>query len=561
MTSDGGNMKNKLTILLTATMAIVLTGCSSFSFGAKKETEPAPVTQPAVEVEAEAVEQPTKNIGEFAVGSKITLLDVKDIAEAEGMVDAEGNILGAFEADGSLLQEVKCTEVGSYEGILHLQNGESSCTYNIAWTVIEGDKLVNMQQTVTSIVKVSEMIGGSGVPSFEPVPSETSAEIVADTLYHFQDCTLENVDELASRTNWALNVQVQPTELQDKAIAELALTDLPITVSLYETANTDIADVVDTEAMPYTAHLFCGTDGFMQYHVIWFPTITDAEDVENYFYDNIADEKVKEFSDAYAYIVNVEEQETITPSEDEEYVASANTSATIQVKVDPNSFRAKHENLYKWPESDIIYSRWLYSLTSANNINKCIIMPDGTIIKSGGNVYDDNTDYIDVNQLPDEEIQTIDEEPSYKLEGLSTTYILKPSDSPSLQIDTANSTEDKICILGGVTKYYAQIINQSTLNGYLKVNIYKNAARVPADSSEYTIVEKDTYERDGYSFTVYNIEYTDVENGSNQSRQYLVTVQADNSTEILCLTGKDMCGEFDETLVDIAKNCVEIATE
>lgn len=243
-------------------------------------------------------------------------------------------------------------------------------------------------------------------------------------------------------------------------------------------------------------------------------------------------------------------------------------TVTIPAEDRSNYWKNKYPEVYDLPiKPEATWSRWDWRITGNTNINKIVELPDGTIFpvnQSDDEYYNANSGAGTQTSSSQQTTQQGTKEETIStpmLTTTNTTFKMNDYNELNLKIDYDSSSNTSIKFKNQGSVYSATVLPITSLKGHLGSNMYKNSNKIPGDSSQYQIVEGTLIERDGYNIQRYNIEYIDAGTSYKQSRLYLVTVIPTNyPSDVLVIASEELCGEFDESPLNIAKYCVTVET-
>ena len=271
------------------------------------------------------------------------------------------------------------------------------------------------------------------------------------------------------------------------------------------------------------------------------------------------------FDESVAQAPEVTQPENNPTQSAPEVSTSGDVTASLTHEIQSPSHKSKYPNVYKWPSTGMTFSRWDMRITEDTEINKIVILEDGTIFPAEpteGEVIQPGTSKPNSNttQSSNQQVtEPVEEVKEYTLNASYTSFKLYEEDNYDIRIE--NFDNGVVNYTYGANTYKAYVIPKTSLLTYLQVNMFKDTTSlpIPVDSSAYSIISTTLIESDVYDIQRYDIEYIDMNTGFKESRLYAVTVIPKSApTDILFISGLDVCSEFDDTPMLIAKNCIEV---
>lgn len=540
------------------------------------------------------VETPTEYLyGDIQIGTVLTNVEGGNILFANG-IDPEQVVTYLFvDGDGAQVSELEFNEAGTFYRTVRYQVGEE--LHDIVFVVNVIDPNAGVAETPTqnengflgytitypecqSIDPASETSIEDGVVYQLPAGSFLNGSVKEEELTNimFADSSDINYQQPVVVYLGIALASENPTIKTDSAYILYAI---PNVSGLKDSTETDVcfiySPVVDESVLDIESDIRTFGDAGVEYDAGVASAILSAygPELTSSLMNTSIVANVPVAEEAPTDIM--EEIESLptdviedAPETDAEYVISdGDISVELSHDLVASNYESRHPEYYTWGESDTIFSRWDMRVDSNMTINKVIILPDGRIIPEQPNAGEDLTGVVGTytesgsstgsTEASGEEVRENVPVDTVTLKATYTEFTVNNYKSGNLIIDSVST--DEAIIKNSNDKYHVRIVPKGTVSSWIKTNMFKESTKVPSDSSKYAIEEGTIMERPGYTMTRYNIKYIDETTGYQESRLYMVTIIPEKApSDVLAIYGDDVCGEFDENPLNIAKNCIDV---
>lgn len=154
------------------------------------------------------------------------------------------------------------------------------------------------------------------------------------------------------------------------------------------------------------------------------------------------------------------------------------------------SYQQQHPGLFEWPESDIIYRRWIYTIGEDDPYQGTIYLADGTVLQgtSGLNTwtgeYTPTTDYTTK---------------THTMRTSSTQYNLTNEKDTSYVINTGRSNSSTTSITKGGRDYILSNVSEGWISNATNAPVYQSWQ----NAANFEAVAGSTYSNNGFLITPY----------------------------------------------------------
>lgn len=585
-------MKNKIAklILLSTLSALLLTGCTKPDLsklpligdklgGSSEETE--------VTGEEEVGETLTADvsIGEQPVGVTLTNDDAKTVIQQYN--GSEPTIL-KYSDNGALSDEIT-VQSGEHivKVIYQIDGDENSYEINLGYIGIGDEVEEPIDETDEEEIgdETAESETEEDVPTTIENLKEEDIIIKPINCDIIKDFKIDDVIAGVEDGSYDYDVPYVTATKTDNP------TGLKKPESNYSTAFSKMFNEINCSGniLPYDNGYQVNVEGFYddENKVLYFAvSSSDVEDVHIMFAVIPSDDTIKaiedeiensEFmdtsmglsemiSDGFIQLYSdIEIEEETNPESEEQEVAST-TDETIDT-YPADSYRGKYPDLFKYPASTNIFSRWDRRITDSTSFTSTITMADGTIIPqeqqnqdgymynfTGNNTVGGSTSGTSTGDGSGTSTGSTENDEDYiTLTGSNSTLKVVPYSGKNYTISPSESTSTVAIVKKFTSKYFIKYCNQQDFSILMKTNYYTNEKNIGDD---YSIYEEKTSATVGGT-TIHNIviEYRD-STGAKQTRPYMSYINIGDDYYV-CMTDDGIEYEFSTTLEEIIKYCIE----
>lgn len=275
---------------------------------------------------------------------------------------------------------------------------------------------------------------------------------------------------------WSFKVKGQDTTVGELLNDESKLAELALAVKIPDYTEATFTDYAAFST--WVRSLFVGENAVFEASLSDPCTIDPARGIESIL---IGDwNKIVVDSDVNGILddVNPDDQQTTEQPTDE---------SGVQV-VHKKSYQQQHPGLFEWPESDIIYRRWIYTIGEEDEYQGTIYLADGTILQgtSGLNVwtgeYTPTTDYTTK---------------THTMRTANVEYDLTNEKDTSYVINTGRSNSSTTTITKGKREYLLSNVNQGWITNASNTPIYQSWQ----NAASFEAVAGSTYSNNGFLTT------------------------------------------------------------
>lgn len=586
-------MKNKIVkvILLTTTMATVLTGCGfSDKLGGlfNKNKDVAVEDQmPDIPASSYDVEFRVGDIIDSDLINKVTLaFGIGELSEFLITTEYETNVTYFEAVEGIHTVELSYTTLDGVSDVL-------SFSYN---GITMGDEEEVEDTAEAEIPEVKIQLRGS--VAAQKVTSDATDSWEAETVYEITDA--DNIELMATkiseaklpesnkyirRNDGSIEYQFDDPNYTTDVLAEVYAIDSDYFVKTYlvKYTSVDAAEEVNFVYMPYINNDEATeeqaedansneeeqeaggetADGTVEpmdtetqtdYGNTWY-SINEATNLLQYIEDNKYLEIVWMYD---AEIVNEDGAEITDLSEEER-------QDILETALVPN-YAKLHPELYIWPELDVEYSRWDWRITDGTQINGTITLDNGSVIpveqaNEGGYAYDFSSTIGNDNASgngsgygtkpnSNNNNQNVDSTTIY---AGNKTFEVYANPAKFMTLNTAKST-DKIAYVSSMTDTYViASIDKVTWQNYKASNYYASQMNI---GTEYSISETNSGTlTDGTLYHIYSISYRDSA-GQNITKPYMGMIDCGDNSYLVVYNDKSLEDTYSTGIEDAIKNCI-----
>lgn len=458
-------------------------------------------------------------------GSSDTISKLVKILYGEQAVSAAQSMLSTVEGgNGYAALALLSKDPGQY--------GTTSILYDLSNSVVSqtqtdtGEFLYSTNNDSYPVRKITRTFDGSQILG-------TTEGGVFENLY-VANITEQNVVSMSSQVH-GTNAPVWSFKLKgyDGSITELInddakLAEVALSISVPEYTDTTFDNIANMAT--WVRSLFVGEQAIFE-ATYMTPSSTD------YCATHLDQVLIGDYSVVQIDNNANENLDDVTP--EEQGGDSAETPEDGVQVVHKQSYQQKHPGLFEWPESDIIYRRWIYTVGEDDNYQGTIYLSDGTILQgtSGLNVW--TGEYTPTTDFTTK---------THTMRTSSNQYNLTNEKDTTYVINTGRSNSSTTSITKGSREYILSNVSDGWVTNAKSSPVYQGWQ----NAASFEAIEGATYSNNGFMVTPYTAKI--VTGAGSNDYPYFVRLVYGNDNFVVYGTSNDV--DLNEMLY-IADNIIK----